>query len=87
MGRQITVVAGSSVAQHLSELKASFPDLTWTETSEKNAEQLLYDVWQGLADIAITDSNIIAVARQYYPELRVGFNLNESEQLAWAFSL
>ena len=87
LGREITVVAGSSVAQHLSELKAGFPDLAWTETSEKNAEQLLYDVWQGLTDIAITDSNIIAVARQYYPELRVGFNLNESEKLAWAFPL
>ncbi len=87
LGREITVVAGSSVAQHLSELKASLPDLAWTETSEKNAEQLLYDVWQGVTDIAITDSNIIAVARQYYPELRVGFNLNESEKLAWAFPL
>ena len=87
LGRQITVVAGSSVAHHLSELKAKLPDLAWTETSEKNAEQLLYDVWQGALDLAITDSNIIAVARQYYPELRVGFNINESGKLAWAFPL
>ena len=61
--------------------------MAWTETSEKNAEQLLYDVWQGAVDLAITDSNIIAVARQYYHELRVGFNINESGKLAWAFPL
>ena len=85
LGRQIAVVAGSSVAQHLNELKANHPELKWSETSEKNAEQLLYDVWQGVLDIAIADSNIIAVARQHYPELRVGFNINESGHLAWAF--
>lgn len=85
IGRKITVVAGSSVVQRLNELKVQHPELEWTETSEKDADQLLYDVWQDLLDLTITDSNIIAVARQHYPHLNIGFDLPDTEQLAWAF--
>ena len=85
IGRDITVVAGSSVVQRLNELKAQHPELVWTETSEKDADRLLYEVWQGLLDLTVTDSNIIAVARQHYPHLNIGFPLPNTEQLAWAF--
>ncbi len=87
IGREITVVGGSSVAQRLSELKVDYPALMWTEASEKTAEDLLYDVWQGELDLTIADSNIIAVVRQHHPQLHTGVTIKESEQLAWAFSM
>ena len=85
--REIVVVGGSSVAQRLSELKVEYPGLTWKETSEKSAEDLLYDVWQGALDLTIADSNIIAVVRQHHPQLHTGVVIKESEQLAWAFAM
>ncbi|MDJ0955801.1 MAG: membrane-bound lytic murein transglycosylase MltF [Arenicellales bacterium] len=85
IGREIKVVSGSSVAQRLSELKSDHPELKWEETSEKTAEDLLYDVWTGELDLTISDSNIIAVVRQHHPELHTGVTIKESEKLAWAF--
>ena len=86
IGREIVVVGGSSVAQRLSELKVDYPNLSWQETSEKSAEDLLYDVWQGELDLTIADSNVIAVVRQHHPQLHTGVVVKESEQLAWAFA-
>lgn len=87
VGRDISIVAGSSAAHHLNALKASHPNLQWTETSDKSADQLLYDVWQGELQITITDSHVIAVARHHYPELAIGFDIRESVKLAWAFPM
>jgi len=86
VGRQISVVAGSSAVQHLNVLKTTHPELGWEETSEKSAEQLLHDVWQGTLGTTISDSHVIAVTRQHYPELEIGFDLEGTEQLAWAFA-
>jgi len=84
-GRQVEVVAGGSAAELLRELKVKNPKLEWRETSEKNAEELLSEVWEGLLEVTITDSNLISVTRQYYPQLHIAFDLPEPEQLAWAF--
>jgi membrane-bound lytic murein transglycosylase F len=87
LGRDIAVVAGSSYAERLEQLQAKHPDLAWTEADDMGPEELLIEVWEGLLELTIADSNIISVARQFYPELHVAFNIQEPEQLAWAFPL
>ena len=44
-------------------------------------------VWEGLLEITIADSNIVALNRQFFPELQVAFDLQKPEPLAWALPL
>ena len=83
--REIEVRAGTSYVDRLNTLKGQYPDLTWSEADDRETEDLLQAVWEGLLDITVADSNIVAVNRQYFPELQVAFDLNESEGLGWAF--
>jgi len=87
IGREIIVVAGSSFAERLRELQVKHPKLAWIETNEKSADELLSEVWEGLLDLTIADSNMLSVMRQYYPQLQVAFDIQEPEQLAWAFPM
>jgi peptidoglycan lytic transglycosylase F len=84
IGRQIEVQRGTSYVDRLNELKREYPDLKWIET-DKETEELLQLVWEGLLEISIADSNIVAVNRQYFPELQVAFSFPQPESLAWAF--
>jgi len=86
IGRQIEVQAGTSYAERLNELKQQYPELKWTEV-DKETEELLQVVWEGLLEISIADSNIVAINRQYFPEIQVAFSLQKPESLAWAFLL
>ena len=85
VGRQLEVVAGSSFAERLRELRVEHPGLDWTETSEKGPEELLEEVTEELLELTIADSNLIAVSRQHLPQLGVAFDIQEPEKLAWAF--
>lgn len=87
VGRQLEVVRGSSHAERLTALKGNHPALEWTEIDGQSTEELLQTVSEGLLELTVADSNIVAITRQYYPELRVAFILGESQQLAWAFPL
>lgn len=84
IGRQIEVQTGTSYVERLNELRREYPELKWNEV-DKEAEELLQTVWQGLLEITIADSNIVAVSRQYFPDLQVAFSLQNPESLAWAF--
>jgi membrane-bound lytic murein transglycosylase F len=81
----LEVVAGSSHAERLQELKKEFPDLTWQENDQLESEELLYLVWEEVIDYTIADSNEVALNRGFYPELRVAFDISPPEPLAWAF--
>lgn len=87
VGREIEVHAGTSYIERLNELKRTYPDLKWIENPEKQTDDLLQMVWEGLLELTIADSNIVAVNSQFFPELQVAFSLPGSERLAWAFPL
>lgn len=84
VGGQLEVVAGSSHAEHLQELTAEHPELTWRNNSELDSEELLYLVAQQLIDYTVADSNEVALNQRFYPELRVAFDLTDPQPLAWA---
>lgn len=81
----LEVLANSSHAEHLTHLKARFPQLSWQETTKLNSEDLLAEVYRGDLDYTIADSNEVAVERRFYPDLRVAFDVSAPESLAWAF--
>jgi membrane-bound lytic murein transglycosylase F len=81
----LEVVAGSSHAERLQELKSEYPDLVWQERELEN-ETLLTLVWQQLIEYTIADSNELAINRRFYPELKPAFAISEPRSLAWAFA-
>jgi membrane-bound lytic murein transglycosylase F len=85
VGRQIEVVQGTSYIERLAQLKEKFPKLEWTAVANMETEELLQHVQDSLTEFTIADSNIVAINRQFNPELRIAFDLGEPEKLAWAF--
>jgi membrane-bound lytic murein transglycosylase F len=83
-GSPIEVTGGSIHVAELDRLAAGHEGLRWTEHSDVDAEELLYLVWEGLIDYTVTGSNNFVLAKRFYPELRVGFDLGEAQDLVWA---
>ncbi len=84
IGQPLWVIAGTSYEERLKELKLQYPGLSWLPVSGYEAEEILDMVWRGIIPLTIADSNIVAVNRRYYPELKIHFAIQEGEQLAWA---
>ncbi|MBA1149190.1 membrane-bound lytic murein transglycosylase MltF [Ectothiorhodospiraceae bacterium WFHF3C12] len=61
------------------------PELNWRKHDD-TTDDLLYQVWNGDIPYAIVDSNEVLLARHFYPELRVAFDVGGSKPLAWALS-
>lgn len=85
INRHIEIASGTSYIERLEELKKRHPKLNWTVVNNMETEELLAQVQEGIMDITIADSNILAISRQFNPDLRTAFSLGEPEQLAWAF--
>ena len=87
VGRDIMVTAGSSHVERLEKLKEKYPELSWQETADETPENLLIRVWEKELDLTVADSNIVAVVRQFYPDLNIAFSLPPDDKLAWMFTL
>lgn len=85
VGEGLVVAAASAGAEHLQLLKQKTPGLSWTETDESAAEELLEKVANGEIRYTVAPSDLIAINRRYYPQLAVAFNLTEPQDVAWAF--
>lgn len=85
VGREIEVQEGTRDAERLQELKPEYPALRWLETPDRRPEEHLELVWDGMLDLTVADSNVVALTRQYYPELQIAFDLQKPEPVAWAF--
>jgi membrane-bound lytic murein transglycosylase F len=83
---KLAIVAESSHVENLTALKLSHPDLTWSETSELDSEELLLSVLSGEINYTVVDSNTLAINRRYYPEISIGFTIRKAEPLAWMVS-
>ena len=83
VGKKLAVIEGSSYEETLTRWKQDLPLLEWTPSQELSTEQLLENVSQGKLDCTLSDSNIVAVNRRYYPNLEIAFAASEEQQLAW----
>jgi membrane-bound lytic murein transglycosylase F len=84
LGGRLEVVADSSHAALLTQLRADEPLLSWIEDSTGSAEELIKRVATGEIDYTIADSHLFALLRNFYPDLRVAFTLGPQNQIAWA---
>lgn len=79
----LIIPARSSYAERLQELKQQYPDLKWRATDNLSSDQLLEQVWLRKIPCTIVDSNILALNRRYYPELKAAFPISAEQPLAW----
>jgi membrane-bound lytic murein transglycosylase F len=82
----LMVVSGSSYVENLEHLQKKHSELKWQETTEFDSEELLTKVLSGEIDYTIIDSNDLAINRSYYPEISIGFSINQAESLSWMVS-
>ncbi len=80
----LEVLANSSHAERLAELKPDYPTLSWMETEELSSSELISLVVEQVIDYTVADSNDVALMRRYHPEVRVAFDISQEQHLAWA---
>ena len=85
LDRSIEVLASTSHVDILESLQEEHPDLTWTENADVEAADLLEKVAMGEVDVTIADSPDFNIQRHFYPDLRVAFDLQVDDPIAWAF--
>ncbi|MCP5277263.1 MAG: membrane-bound lytic murein transglycosylase MltF [Thiobacillus sp.] len=81
---RLEVVAESSHADYLKSLARKYPDLRWVEIKTQGSEELLERVDLGLSDCTVSDSDSLAVAHNFHPNLRDAFVLRAGMPQAWA---
>jgi len=83
---ELLITSDSSHAETLQTLKMEQPELSWQETNDMDAEELLEQVIDGEINYTITDSNILSVMRLRHPELSIGFTVQQEQGIAWALN-
>ena len=83
--RDIIVLAHSSHAELLTEIKKQYPQLQWREFESADQLDLLEMVHNGKADIALVDSTAYSINRFLYPRARFAFDLGIPKNISWAF--
>lgn len=73
----------SSYVERLETLKTFMPNIHWETTRDLSIEQILEKVWRGEVECTIANSNVVALNKRYFPELRVAFSLGAKEHVAW----
>ncbi len=81
---KFTILAQSSHAELLLEMKNQHPKLSWHETSTLAVEDLVENVLNEKSSYTLIDSNDLTLQRRYHPELAVAFTVATNHKLAWA---
>ena len=79
----LEVVANSSHAEHLQQLKTRHPELSWKESTDMESDELLQMVSDDIIEYTIADSNEFALTQRFLINLRAAFDINGKQSLAW----
>jgi membrane-bound lytic murein transglycosylase F len=84
-GQRIAVIAGSSYELILEKASEEYPGLQWDSGQDIGIEDLMMAIVEEQIDVTLVDSNIFKLNSQFYPALKVGFELDGKQPQAWAF--
>ncbi|MEE8388862.1 MAG: membrane-bound lytic murein transglycosylase MltF [Acidiferrobacterales bacterium] len=87
VNEDIMVTAGTTYVDRLNQFKRRYKNLVWKESRKVDTDTLIQMVADGTLTFTIADSNIVDTNRPLYPDLRVAFDIQKREPLAWAFPL
>lgn len=83
-GEEIHVRKGTSYQERLTELKEDGLDIQITTYEDIPTEELIGMVVTKEIEITVADSNIALLNRRYYPDIKMAFPLEESQDYGWA---
>jgi membrane-bound lytic murein transglycosylase F len=83
---QIEVAAGSAHQRTLEELRLQYPELTWVERSDSEAEEILAEVSRGNVQYTLASSTEFALNRVVHPELAIALDLSPERAISWVVS-
>lgn len=84
-GLRMEVVAASSHVETLRNAARKIPGMHWNEVQAMWDEESLERLSRGEVDAVLVDSNEFDIARKFYTNLDVAFEVPGQDQLAWAF--
>ncbi len=84
VGKRGGVLYGTSSAARLRAEAKHFRGLKWDEVHAADVDQLLDRLSEGELDYVISDSHVIELARNFYPNVSIAFTFGEPEAIAWA---
>ena len=83
-GKTVYVRRGTSYEERLRELRERGMDIKVRLHDEVPTEEFIRMVAEKEILVTVADSNIALLNRRYYPEVKVGFPLEEPQVLGWA---
>ncbi len=83
-GRKVALIVGSGHAPMLMRLKRKLPGLDWVALENVWPEELLAQLQAGNYDAVLINGMDFDPMRTFYPELRVAFDLPDTQKIVWA---
>jgi len=83
-GKTVHVRRATSYEERLSELRQQGLDLTFRVHDDVPTEELIRQVADKEIEVTIADSNIARLNLRYYPTVRIGVPIEETQRLGWA---
>ncbi|MEW6382230.1 MAG: membrane-bound lytic murein transglycosylase MltF [bacterium] len=83
-GRTIHIRKGSLSEECLNKLWQAGIRFTIEVHEDATVEELIRRVAQKKIDITIADSTIALLSRRYYPDIQIGFPIEDAQSLTWA---
>ena len=82
--KTIHIRRGTSYEERLNELKDGGLDINIELYDDTPTEELIGMVARREIEVTIADSNIYALNRRYYPDVKMAFPIEETQSLGWA---
>ncbi|MDM8538895.1 membrane-bound lytic murein transglycosylase MltF [Desulfobacterales bacterium HSG17] len=82
--KTIWVRKGTSYEENLLELKSNGYTIDLKTTDNLSTESLIRMVAEEEIEITVADHNIALLNQRYYPQIKVGGSISQSQYLAWA---
>lgn len=83
--KTLMLTAASHHTLTLREHQIKHPELSWQESEELDASDLLELVASGEIDYTVVSSNEYNMFKGYFPNIKVAFNLSDRSPLGWVF--
>lgn len=83
LGRDLVALAGSSHVEALEALKTKLPELEWREIRAADTLELMQQVTEEKAELAIIDSLEFRTQQGLFPRLVAAMDLDKEEDIVW----
>lgn len=82
---KVLVIDHTNLLARLKDLKKQYPGIQIDSRNDMDSIDVMQQVNDGKADLAIVDSNELKMNKVFFPNVREAFELKEPEQFAWFF--